>query len=112
MAVSSSYSSPLLLAATRARVDDLFTASSSISTSLPALRALMTSRPPRTSSAEMLMPMLASVEMKAGLTRAIGASNCRVLGEVPPIEAQPAASAKASSARARAVILYAFMAAM
>ena len=43
------------------------------------------------------MPMLAKVEMKAGLTRAIGASNVRSLGVVPPSDAQPTMRLNAAS---------------
>jgi hypothetical protein len=49
-----------------------------------------------------IIPMDESVEMNAGLTRATGASNCRVLGAVPLIEVQPATTARIAS---RAVLI-------
>lgn len=102
-AVAPSLDRPPVRAATRARVEIRFTLSSSISTSRPVFLALIISRPPRTSMEEIIMPMLASVEIMAGLTRAIGALKVRTLGLVLPIEAQPVTRIRARIERVRTV---------
>jgi len=86
-----------LLPVTRTRVAVALRRSNSISTLLSAFPALSISLPPRVSMADIGMPICASVETKAGLTRVIGTS--KVL--VRPLPGKPGANDAQPATRLR-----------